>query len=167
MKSSQQNNTKQVKLFFESPILSSKPTVSLFPLPEDTQPRSINHMAKFKPFHEFRKPLIGFTPESFLDYIETVLPKDHLCRLVKEVVFSLDTEAIEAKYSFLVNELILSIFFYGDCQLVSVNFLSAFLALPVSIDCAAIFSPSSKSLANPPAMIAAAAFKSPTSLLGL
>ena len=58
-------------------------------------------MAKFKPFHEFRKPLIGFTPESFLDYIETVLPKDHLCRLVKEVVFSLDTEAIEAKYSFL------------------------------------------------------------------
>ena len=124
-------------------------------------------MAKFKPFHEFQKPLIGFTPESFLDYIETVLPKDHLCRLVKEVVFSLDTEAIEAKYSFLVNELILSIFFYGDCQLVSVNFLSAFLALPVSIDCAAIFSPSSKSLANPPAMIAAAAFKSTTSLFGL
>ena len=25
-------------------------------------------MAKFKPFHEFQKPLIGFTPESFLDY---------------------------------------------------------------------------------------------------
>ena len=22
-------------------------------------------MAKFKPFHEFQKPLIGFTPESF------------------------------------------------------------------------------------------------------
>ena len=65
VKSSQQNHTKQVKLFFESPILSSKPTVSLFPLPEDTQPRRINHMAKFKPFHEFQKPLIGFTPESF------------------------------------------------------------------------------------------------------
>src|SRR3989304_622094 len=68
MKSSQQNNTKQVKLFFKSSILPSKPTVSLFPLPEDTQPRRINHMAKFKPFHEFQKPLIGFTPESFLDY---------------------------------------------------------------------------------------------------
>ena len=27
-------------------------------------------MAKFKPFHEFQKPLIGFTPESFLDYID-------------------------------------------------------------------------------------------------
>ena len=65
MKSSEQNHTKQVKLFFKSPILPSKPTVSLFPLPEDTQPRRINHMAKFKPFHEFQKPLIGFTPESF------------------------------------------------------------------------------------------------------
>ena len=118
MKSSQQNNTKQVKLFFKSSILPSKPTVSLFPLPEDTQPRRINHMAKFKPFHEFQKPLIGFTPESFLDYIETVLPKDHLCRLVKEVVFSLDTEPIEAMYSFLGQrtyhpKLLLSVLFYG------------------------------------------------------
>ena len=26
-------------------------------------------MAKFKPFHEFQKPLIGFTPEVFLDYV--------------------------------------------------------------------------------------------------
>jgi len=57
-------------------------------------------MSKFKPFHEFQKPLIGFTPESFLDYIETVIPPDPLCRLVNEVVFSLDTEPIEAKYSF-------------------------------------------------------------------
>src|SRR3989339_174116 len=65
MKSSEQNHAKQVKLFFKSSILPSKPTVSLFPLPEDTQPRRINHMAKFKPFHEFQKPLIGFTPESF------------------------------------------------------------------------------------------------------
>ncbi|HHT9107144.1 MAG TPA: transposase, partial [Candidatus Wunengus sp. YC64] len=75
-------------------------------------------MAKFKPFHEFQKPLIGFTPESFLDYIETVLPKDHLCRLVKEVVFSLDTEPIEATYSFLGQrtyhpKLLLSVLFYG------------------------------------------------------
>ena len=28
-------------------------------------------MAKFKPLHEFQKPLIGFTPEAFLDYVET------------------------------------------------------------------------------------------------
>ena len=98
VKSSQQNHTKQVKLFFESPILSSKPTVSLFPLPEDTQPRSINHMAKFKPFHEFRKPLIGFTPESFLDYIETVLPKDHLCRVVKLVLVKTGRGCIFTRY---------------------------------------------------------------------
>ena len=75
-------------------------------------------MAKFKPFHEFQKSLIGFTPESFLDYIETVLPKDHFCRLVKEVVFPLDTETIEAKYSFLGQrtyhpKLLLSVLFYG------------------------------------------------------
>ncbi len=43
-------------------------------------------MAKFKPFHEFQKPLIGFTPEAFLDYVETVIPKDPLCRLVKHVL---------------------------------------------------------------------------------
>ena len=71
-----------------------------------------------KSFHEFQRPLIGFTPESFLDYVETVIPKDHLCRLVKEVVFSLDTEAIEARYSFLGQrtyhpKLLLSVLFYG------------------------------------------------------
>ncbi|WKZ14645.1 MAG: IS1182 family transposase [Candidatus Jettenia caeni] len=75
-------------------------------------------MAKFKPFHEFQKPLMRFTPEAFLDYIETVLPKDHLCRLVKEVVFSLDTEATEATYSLLGQrtyhpKLLLSVLFYG------------------------------------------------------
>ncbi len=43
-------------------------------------------MVKFKPFHEFQRPLIGFTPEAFLDYIETALPKDHLCRLVRHVL---------------------------------------------------------------------------------
>ena len=53
-----------------------------------------------------------------LDYVETVLPKDHLCRLVKEVVFSLDTEPIEAMYSFLGQrtyhpKLLLSVLFYG------------------------------------------------------
>ena len=55
-----------------------------------------------------------------LDYVETVIPKDHLCRVVKEVevVFSLDTEGIEAKYSFLGQrtyhpKLLLSVLFYG------------------------------------------------------
>ncbi|TVL95710.1 MAG: hypothetical protein CV087_24175, partial [Candidatus Brocadia sp. WS118] len=118
MKSSQQNPTKQLKLFIEPILLPSKSTVSFFSLPKDTQPRRINHMAKFKPFHEFQKPLMGFTPEAFLDYVETVIPKDHLCRVVKEVVFSLDTEAIEAKYSFLGQrtyhpKLLLSVLFYG------------------------------------------------------
>ena len=98
MKSSQQNHTKRLKLFFESPILPGKSTVSLFPLPEDTQRRRINHMAKFKPFHEFQKPLIGFTPESFLDYIETVLPKDHLCRLVKLVLTKVGRGRIFIRY---------------------------------------------------------------------
>jgi len=75
-------------------------------------------MNKFKPFHEFQLPLVGLTPESFLDYIESVIPQDHLCRLVKEVVFSLDTEVIEAKYSFMGQssyhpKLMLSLLFYG------------------------------------------------------
>src|SRR3972149_3806136 len=118
MTTSNQNHVKQRSFFFESPNLLGKPTVSHFSLPEDTRPRRINHMAKFKPFHEFQKPLMEFTPETFLDYIETVIPKDHLCRLVKEVVFSLDTEAIEANYSFLGQrtyhpKLLLSVLFYG------------------------------------------------------
>ncbi len=64
------------------------------------QHRRVNHMSKFKAFHEFQKPLVGISHEAFLDYIDTVIPADHLCRLVKEIVFSLDTEVIEAKYSF-------------------------------------------------------------------
>ena len=53
-----------------------------------------------------------------LDYAETVIPPEHLCRSVKEVVFSLDTEPIEAKYSFLGQhtyhpKLLLSLLFYG------------------------------------------------------
>ena len=50
--------------------------------------------------------------------METALPKDHLCRLVKEVVFSLDTEPIETKYSFLGQhtyhpKVLLSLLLYG------------------------------------------------------
>ena len=84
MRNTNQNHIKQRNLFFEPSALLGKPTVPLFPLPEDRKPRRINHMVKFKPFHEFQKPLIGFTPETFLDYVETVIPKDHLCRVVKE-----------------------------------------------------------------------------------
>ena len=118
MRPANQNNSKQRNLFFEQSVLPDKPTIPLFTLPKDTKARRINHMDKFKPFHEFQKPLIVFTPESFLDYVETVIPKDHLCRLVKEVVFSLDTGAIEAKYSFLGQrtchpKLLLSVLFYG------------------------------------------------------
>ena len=118
MKSSEQNHTKQLNLFIEPTVFPNKSSIAIITLPENTQQRRLNHMAKFKSFHEFQKPLIGFTPESFLDYVETVIPKDHLCRLVKEVVFSLDTEAIEAKYSFLGQrtyhpKLLLSVLFYG------------------------------------------------------
>lgn len=118
MRTANQNNTRQRNLFFEPSVLPDKPAMPLFTLPKDTKAGRINHMVKFKPFHEFQKPLIGFTPESFLDYAETVIPKDHLCRLVKEVVFSLDTEALEAKYSFLGQrtyhpKLLLSVLFYG------------------------------------------------------
>ena len=57
-------------------------------------------MRKFKPFHSYQKPLIGLSRESFLDYIETVIPKEHLARLVKEVVDLISTKALEDKYSF-------------------------------------------------------------------
>ena len=77
-----------------------------------------NHMPKFKQFHKFQKPLVGLSPESFLDHVETVIPEEHLCRFVKQVVYSLDTESIEAKYSFLGQnsyhpKLMLSLLFYG------------------------------------------------------
>ena len=117
MRTSRQNHAKQVNFCRESTLLTSKHSESLIALSGHNRGR-IDHMIKFKPFHEFQKPLIGFTPESFLDYTETVLPTDHLCRLVKEVVFSLDTESIEAKYSFLGQrtyhpKLLLSVLFYG------------------------------------------------------
>lgn len=60
-------------------------------------------MSKFKPFYQFQKPLVSFSSEFFLDYIESVIPEDYLCRLVKEVVFSLDTKSIEAKYPFKIS----------------------------------------------------------------
>jgi len=75
-------------------------------------------MTKFKSLHESQKPLMHLTPESYLEYIGGLIPHDHLCRMVKEVVFSLDTELIESKYSYLGQnsyhpKLLLSILFYG------------------------------------------------------
>ena len=75
-------------------------------------------MTKFKALHESQMPLMHLTPESYLEYVGELIPHDHLCRMVKEVVFSLDTEPIEAKYSFLGQnsyhpKLLLSVLFYG------------------------------------------------------
>ena len=75
-------------------------------------------MPKFKPFHDFQMPLVGLCDESFLDYTDSAIPQEHLCRLVKQIVFSLDTESIEAKYSFLGQnsyhpKLMLCLLFYG------------------------------------------------------
>ena len=76
------------------------------------------HMSKFKPFREFGSPLVGLNPEAFLDYINKEISDGHLCKLVKEIVFLLDTEAIELKYSLSGQnsyhpKLLLSILFYG------------------------------------------------------
>lgn len=122
MKTTHEKKPDQLLLFPESPVSFCKPlnplSESLKPLSIANQSRRINHMSKFKPLHEFQKPLIGFGPESFLDYINSVIPGDHLCRLVRQVVFSLDTESIESKYSFLGQntyhpKLMLSLLFYG------------------------------------------------------
>jgi transposase len=108
---------KQTDLFpeFISPFI---PIHSKTIISDNTKCRRIDHMTKFKAFHEFQKPLVGVSPEAILDYIDSVIPADHLCRLVKEVVFSLDTETIEAKYSFKGQKtyhpkLMLSLLFYG------------------------------------------------------
>lgn len=68
---------------------------------DDNQYGRINHMSKFKPFYKFERPLVVFSQASFLDYVNGVIPEEHLCRLVKQVVFSLDTKSIEKGYSFL------------------------------------------------------------------
>jgi transposase len=108
---------KQTDLFpeFTSPYVSSLSTIKM---PENTKQRRSDQMSKFKPFHEYQKPLVGVSPEAMLDYIESVIPADHLCRIVKEVVMSLDTEGIEATYCFNGQKsyhpkLMLSLLFYG------------------------------------------------------
>jgi len=111
-------NVKQLRLFPDSEELPIHPSIPLIVLPENKQSKRINHMRKFKSLHESQKPLMHLMPESYLEYIGELIPPDHLCRMVKEVVFSLDTEPIEAKYSILGQnsyhpKLLLSVLFYG------------------------------------------------------
>ncbi len=94
-------NVKQLRLFPDSEELRIYPSIPLIVLPESKQSKRANHMTKFKSLHVTQKPLMHLMPESYLEYIGKLIPDDHLCRMVKEVVFSLDTEPIEAKYSFL------------------------------------------------------------------
>lgn len=119
MKPTSPNKSNQQDLFPGFQFSSSGPLST--PLPDLsglTQKGRIDHMPKFKPFHEFQLPLVGLTDDSFLDYADSVIPQDHLCRLVKQVVFSLNTEAIESKYSFSGQnsyhpKIMLSLLFYG------------------------------------------------------
>ena len=118
MKHSTLKNVNQLRLFPDTEEFPVYPSIPLIMLPENKQSKRINHMTKFKSLHESQKPLIHLAPESYLEYIGELIPHDHLCRMVKEVVFSLDTEPIEAKYSFLGQnsyhpKLLLSVLFYG------------------------------------------------------
>ena len=118
MKHSTLKNVQQLRLFPDTEEFPVYPSIPLIMLPENKQSKRINHMTKFKSLHESQKPLIHLAPESYLEYIGELIPHDHLCRMVKEVVFSLDTEPIEAKYSFLGQnsyhpKLLLSVLFYG------------------------------------------------------
>ena len=118
MESNQRETITQSKLFPESIYSQLTSSPSINDISVTKQYRRVNHISKFKPFHEFQNPLVGISHEAFLDYIDTAIPADHLCRLVKEVVFSLDTERIEAKYSFNGQKtyhpkLMMSLLFYG------------------------------------------------------
>ncbi len=109
---------KQLNLFPELTEISSYQPPPVTVLSKNIQFKRKDHMEKFKTFHGQQKPLLGLSPDMYLDYIEGVIPQDHLCRMVKEVVFSLDTEPIESKYSFLGQnsyhpKLLLSVLFYG------------------------------------------------------
>src|SRR3989304_2603386 len=64
MRTSRQNHTKQLNFCLESTHLTRKHSNLLIALNGDNQGR-IDHITKCKPFREFQKPLIGFTPESF------------------------------------------------------------------------------------------------------
>ena len=78
----------------------------------------MDQIEKFKPLREPVKPMIELSVESRLAEIERRIPKDHLCLMVKEVVFSLDTSELESKYCFdgqksYHPKLLLCLLFYG------------------------------------------------------
>jgi transposase len=113
---------KTLTLFSESEMSTWKASVKLLslPHPEAVEGRSLlmNQQEKFKPLRDAVKPMISLSIESHLAEIDQRIAKNHLSRMVKEVVFSLDTTAIEAKYSYdgqksYHPKLLLSLLFYG------------------------------------------------------
>jgi transposase len=110
----------EATLFLKSEISNWHASVTPLPLPENVELRSItmSQMEKFKPLRESVKPMIALSIESRLAEIEQRIPENHLCRMVKEVVHTLDTSQIESVYSFEGQRsyhprLMLSILFFG------------------------------------------------------
>ena len=99
-------------------VFCGKPLPPLIEFPNNKSDRSNIIMPRFKPFHDRQKEMLDLSEGSLLEFIDKKIPGDHLCRLVKEVVFSLDTSAIESRYSHLGQntyhpKLLLSVLFYG------------------------------------------------------
>ena len=110
----------QQTLFSESEISTWHASVTPISLPENVEARGItmSQIEKFKPLRESVKPMIELSIESRLAELEQRIPENHLCRMVKEVVFFLDTSQIESCYSVEGQrsyhpKLMLSILFYG------------------------------------------------------
>jgi len=101
MKHSTNKNVRQLRRFPDSEEFPTLSSILLIMLPKIKISKRINHVAKFKSFHKSQKPLIHLTPESYLEYIGKLIPHGHLYRMVKEVVFSLDKEPTDVKYSYL------------------------------------------------------------------
>jgi transposase len=113
-------NIRQLRLFPASEISTWNASITPLSLPENVESRSIkmSQMEKFKPLREPVKPMIELSIESRLAEIESRIPKDHLCLMVKEIVFSLDSSEIESEYSFdgqksYHPKLLLCLLFYG------------------------------------------------------
>lgn len=108
----------QLKLFSSTEISSWNAKVSPIPISDKMKQRKMNQMEKFKPFKQSVKPMIELSVESRLAEIDKRIPQNHLVKLIDAVVFSLDTNAIEEKYSFSGQKtyhpkMMLSILFYG------------------------------------------------------
>jgi transposase len=115
------NSSEQRSLFSGNAPLSgfaAKASAPLIECSNHKSERSNNFMPKFKAFHDRQKGLLELSEGSLLEFIDKKIPLNHLCRLVKEVVFSLDTSEIESRYSHLGQntyhpKLLLSVLFYG------------------------------------------------------